>query len=154
MVDQLMPMIAPLKGLVLRIGWDSSKIVPNLTVPILYLAGKRDELVPHNHMKDLFRFSTKSRLPKFHVIEQGTHNETWLKGGQAYWDTIKLFMLEALNANTGIAPQQMESTTTSSFKETIDSGSSSIPIMPGGLMGIARESLSNAAGETTGKKEL
>jgi hypothetical protein len=153
MVDSLMPMIAPFKGLVLRIGWDSSKIVPDLKVPILYLAGKKDELVPHNHMKDLFRFSTKSRLPKFHAIEKGTHNETWLKGGQAYWDSIKLFMSEALNA-----PQQMESTTTSSFKETIDSdsGSSSIPIMPGGLMGIAREALheSNAASETTGKKEL
>lgn len=144
-----MPMIAPLKSLVLRIGWDSSKIVPNLSVPIMYLAGKMDELVPHSHMKDLFRFSTKSRHPRFHIVERGTHNETWLKGGQAYWDAIKLFMSEALN----VTPHQMGTTETS---QQIDSESSAIPIMPGGLMGIARESLreTNTPNEETGKKEL
>lgn len=50
MVDHLMPLIAPLKYLVLRIKWDSLPIVSKLHVPVLYLAGARDELVPHHHM--------------------------------------------------------------------------------------------------------
>eukprot|EP00980_Cylindrotheca_fusiformis_P014795 scaffold4026_cov117-Cylindrotheca_fusiformis.AAC.30 len=152
MVDQLMPMIAPLKGLVLRIGWDSSKIVPNLNAPILYLAGKRDELVPHSHMKELFRLSTKSRLPRFHIIERGTHNESWLKGGQAYWDAIKMFMSEALNST----PQRMGTAETLSSRQKTDSASSSIPIMPGGLMGIAKEKLreKTSTDGLGGKKEL
>lgn len=45
MVDTLMPYVAPFKALILRIGWRSDRIVPHLTVPVLYLAGARDELV-------------------------------------------------------------------------------------------------------------
>ena len=45
MVDTLMPYVAPFKALILRIGWRSEEIVPHLTVPVLYLAGARDELV-------------------------------------------------------------------------------------------------------------
>ena len=51
MVDHLMPLVAPLKCLILRIKWDSLPIVAKLTMPILFLAGAKDELVPHPHMQ-------------------------------------------------------------------------------------------------------
>jgi pimeloyl-ACP methyl ester carboxylesterase len=57
MVDQLMPMIAPLKFLVLRMDWSNEKIAPMITTPVLYLAGDRDELVPHDHMHHLYNLS-------------------------------------------------------------------------------------------------
>ena len=96
------------------------------------------------------RLTTKSRLSKIHVVKRGTHNETWLKGGQAYWDAIKKFMVEALNNDRG-------SFTTigaeSSSTVEADSGSS-IPIMPSGLMGIARESMRDSTEEhLSGKKK-
>ncbi|CAJ1935401.1 unnamed protein product [Cylindrotheca closterium] len=154
MVDQLMPMIAPLKSLVLRIGWNSCDIVPKLTLPVLYLAGRRDELVPHSHMLDLFKATTKSRLPKIHIIKRGTHNETWLKGGQAYWDAIKSFMAEAQNAPGSIVTSISSKTESSPVIPVGTDSDSSIPIMPSGLMGLARESMRDINEEqASGKKK-
>lgn len=144
MVDHLMPFLAPFKFLVLRIGWNSAQIVPKLNVPILYLAGLRDELVPHSHMLDLFN---ASKLGKLHVIPNGTHNETWVKGGPRYWDAIKAFMAEAMNK---APPLTVASTNTESV-------ANSIPIMPTGLMGITREAVRESSAvldQTAGKKEL
>ncbi len=50
MVDHLMPFLSPLKFLILRIKWDSLPIVSKLWLPVLYIAGAKDELVPHHHM--------------------------------------------------------------------------------------------------------
>jgi pimeloyl-ACP methyl ester carboxylesterase len=54
MVDRVMPIVAPLKGLVLRIGWDSKKIVGKLDVPVLFISGRSDELVPVEQMDELY----------------------------------------------------------------------------------------------------
>ena len=64
MVDTLMPYVAPFKALILRIGWKSELIVPHLTAPVLYLAGARDELVPHSHMLELYKKTKQSKLLK------------------------------------------------------------------------------------------
>jgi fermentation-respiration switch protein FrsA (DUF1100 family) len=93
MVDQLMPMIAPLKFLVLRMDWNSEWIAPTLQTPILYLAGEKDELVPHSQMRDLYRKSKQRSLyAKMHIIRGGTHNESWVQGGREYFQSIKSFM--------------------------------------------------------------
>jgi abhydrolase domain-containing protein 13 len=96
MVDTLMPYVAPFKWLILRIGWRSDAIVPHLTVPVMYLAGAKDELVPHSHMLDLFHKSKSSGYVKIHIIENGTHNESWLHGGTEYWAQQKDFMQRAV----------------------------------------------------------
>jgi len=152
MVDQLMPLIAPLKSLVLRIGWNSGDIVPHLTLPVLYLAGQKDELVPHSQMLELLKTTTKSRLPKIHIVKRGTHNETWLKGGQAYWDAIKQFLAEA-QEGAGSAPVSSQPESSTWLGTDSDSA---IPIMPSGLMGIAMESIRDSDGEQAPdkKKEL
>lgn len=94
MVDHLMPMLAPLKALVLRIGWNSLKIVPKLKIPVLYLAGRRDQLVPHDHMLCLYRSTTAWKT--IHIVADGTHNETWMQGGQEYWDAMLGFITQAV----------------------------------------------------------
>lgn len=33
-----------------------------------------------------------------HVVEDGTHNETWMQGGRDYWRAFKSFLIEALAA--------------------------------------------------------
>lgn len=40
MVDVLMPFISPLKGLVLRIKWDSDAKIGQLEQPILFVSGR------------------------------------------------------------------------------------------------------------------
>lgn len=98
MVDHLMPYVAPLKALILRIGWNSGKIAPTLRIPTLFLAGARDTLVPHSHMLDLFERMVTSKvgndLVRIHIVEDGTHNETWMQGGREYWLAIQRFIEE------------------------------------------------------------
>ena len=182
-----MPFLAPFKPLVLRMHWDSEKIAKTLHTPILYLSGSSDELVPHSHMKALFRISKQSSaLARMHIIKHGKHNESWLQGGQSYWDQMGAFIRDtrdfnwsrigsnnhsttqsrtfksmetesttALTCDDGTDRDSMapissstHSTTTSSVavgmggsvdKVDSDTRLSSIPIMPGNLMGIARE---------------
>ena len=97
MIEILFPLLLSplLKGL-LRNKWDSTALAGKLTVPVLYISGDSDEIVPRSQMEDLFKRSKlSSRLPRFHSVEGGTHNETWLQGGKQYWLAIKKFMLDA-----------------------------------------------------------
>lgn len=167
MVDTLMPYIAPFKALILRIGWHSERIVPHLTVPVLYLAGARDELVPHNHMLDLYKNTKASRYLKMHIIENGTHNESWLQGGTDYWTEMKDFMQHAISTQSDIGggnlPTSMRTTEQApqpphtvekipSAQETI--GSPSIPLMPQRLVGMLSEAVTGKKdGQTPAKKE-
>lgn len=97
MVDALMPLVAKVKNLVLAIGWNSLEIVPSLECPILYLAGSDDEIVPHSHMLTLHKNTVKSSLNRLHVIQYGTHNESWTQGGETYWEAFASFLAGALS---------------------------------------------------------
>lgn len=95
MVDALMPAIAPFKFLVLTIDWNSEKIAPTIHTPILYLAGDKDELVPHSQMKTLYnksKMNGASVYASMHIIKNGTHNDSWVQGGRTYYNAIQSFM--------------------------------------------------------------
>ena len=93
MVDALLPFLSPVKSLLLKIHYDSSKIAPQLNVPILYLAGNEDEIVPHSQMVELYQSSLQSsKHAIMHVVNGGMHNDTWLRGGKAYWNAIRDFL--------------------------------------------------------------
>lgn len=130
MVDVLLPYIAPLKGLVLRIGWNSLQIAPTLkNLPTLYLAGARDELVPHAHMQQLYQTQRKHSVTpanvKIHVIPDGTHNESWLKGGKPYWDAFRSFL-------------NSQSSCSSTASDSFTGGeAASIPTMSSNLLDVA-----------------
>lgn len=114
MVDVLLPVLSPLKKLLLRIEWDNSRIASKLRkTPILYLAGENDEIVPHGQVKQLYEMSCKAHSdidgkdgtannvpkPRMHVIPGGTHNEAWMQGGQPYWDSMKQFLSETSSSS-------------------------------------------------------
>jgi abhydrolase domain-containing protein 13 len=95
MVDRLMPAVAWIKSLVLRISWDSTIIVPHLSLPMLFLAGSSDELVPPSQMSRLVELAAShSESVNLHVIEGGTHNECWIQGGEPYWKSMADFVAE------------------------------------------------------------
>lgn len=145
MVDHLMPFLTPIKALVLRIGWDSKPIVSNLNTPTLYLAGGMDELVPHQQMVELFRLQSakSSRLVRMHVVPEGTHNDTHMHGGQAYWDAMKTFVQAALayspeRGSTDLLPAEEQCAVTASNSVDTDPKKSAIPTMSSRFMDIVQ----------------
>jgi pimeloyl-ACP methyl ester carboxylesterase len=160
MVDQLMPLIAPLKFLVLRMDWGNDRIAPFLRTPVLYLAGDSDELVPHNHMTKLYEYSSKcSSYTKMHIIKGGTHNDSWMVGGSEYFEKMRSFisyiMLNESDHNfhgndstgsldcPGRVSTDSDSVEVNMGQEGMTSMNSmernSIPIMPRNFLGIAKE---------------
>lgn len=120
MVDHLMPFIAKFKSLILAIGWKSSAIVPTLSCPVLYLAGNRDELVPHSQMLKLHELTKRSALNRLHVINNGTHNDSYMKGGDMYWDAFKSFLAGAISiAKSTVIDHVDESHETSKVGDSI-----------------------------------
>lgn len=145
MVDQLMPFLTPIKALVLRIGWDSTKIVPGLEMPTLYMAGGRDELVPHEQMLELFTLQSakSSRLVRMHVVPEGTHNDTHMHGGQAYWDAMKAFVEAALShspeqGSTDLLPSDGKQCMVTQSNAVDTDKKSAIPTMSSRFMDIVQ----------------
>lgn len=60
LVDHLMPKVALFKSLILRNYWPSILRIPSITCPILFIAGVKDELIPHTHMLKLFEAAQSS----------------------------------------------------------------------------------------------
>ena len=155
MVDHLMPLVAPVKGLVLRIGWNSFQIAPTLRTPILYLAGNKDTLVPHSHMLELYKLSSTSSMARIHIVENGTHNETWMQGGRKYWERIARFFLE-VKASGNNRQSSMDDVSLGEIMATTsvkmgggDAATSSIPMMPTSLLDTAKEAIVSMTTATT-----
>ena len=175
MVDQLMPAIAPLKFLVLRMDWNSERIAPILKTPVLYLAGDIDELVPHSQMQDLYKKSLLGSVyAKMHIIRNGTHNDSWVQGGREYYKAINAFMSHViiqgdsllttakLNSVNGLSTSlsdtgsSMEVTLGGELSEVNEPIEGTIPIMPSNMIGMAKEasiSFSTNAGSASNKKK-
>jgi pimeloyl-ACP methyl ester carboxylesterase len=152
MVDHLLPyVISPIKYLILRMYWDSGTIVRHLhTTPALFIAGAQDTLVPHVHMLHLYgrmkssvqsasvssssssssSIATKvnTDLVRLHIVKDGTHNDTWMKGGREYWTTISRFMNDALfvldNSNSGSSSSSSSSSSSDGNSASSSAGSS------------------------------
>jgi abhydrolase domain-containing protein 13 len=53
LVDHLMPKVAVFKSLILRNYWPSIARINEIRCSILFIAGLKDELIPHAHMLKL-----------------------------------------------------------------------------------------------------
>jgi fermentation-respiration switch protein FrsA (DUF1100 family) len=99
MVDALMPFLSCVKPLVLRMDWNSELAIQKLKQPILFIAGLQDELVPHFHMERLRALATSSQRAVWYAVPGGTHNDSWLRGGDKYFSELRQF-LDALGGDT------------------------------------------------------
>lgn len=165
-VDKLLPWVAPLKSLVLRIGWDSETIAPKITLPVLYLAGDTDEIVPFFHMKELYKLSSKSSIySKMHTIRGGTHNDSWIVGGKEYYIQMRTFLSHVVSENGDNCRRPSSDWSEVSVDEKAiheehsiaigmgeaekSIGISSIPVMPTNLVSMAKAT----AGRRTDSRE-
>ncbi len=73
--------------------YDSLALIGNVRCPILFVHGEHDEIIPLEMARRLF---TAAREPKaFEVIPGAGHNDTYVVGGQAYFETLARFVREA-----------------------------------------------------------
>lgn len=79
-----------LKDKLLRLRWETEKKIPEIDVPILLLSGLQDEIIPASQMTEL-RDCCRTK-PMFVTFPDGTHNDTWVKGGSSYLQAWRDFV--------------------------------------------------------------
>eukprot|EP00485_Elphidium_margaritaceum_P000800 CAMPEP_0202688636 /NCGR_PEP_ID=MMETSP1385-20130828/4124_1 /ASSEMBLY_ACC=CAM_ASM_000861 /TAXON_ID=933848 /ORGANISM="Elphidium margaritaceum" /LENGTH=308 /DNA_ID=CAMNT_0049343655 /DNA_START=158 /DNA_END=1084 /DNA_ORIENTATION=- len=94
MVGKVFPFLdfAWIKKYMLRIHWRSIELIPSISSNLLFLACDHDEIVPHQQMVTLYEAAQQANTKQMFVIEGGTHNDGWMKGGDAYWQKIREFV--------------------------------------------------------------
>jgi len=81
MVDHVYFFIKPFKKYMLKIKWDTDKIIPELHMPIFLITGSKDELVPSWQTQKLYDLAIHAPIKDQYIIENGTHNDSWFVGG-------------------------------------------------------------------------
>lgn len=76
-----------IKPLTLFIGWRSCDHIPKISVPILFLSGREDELVPAAHMDRLYSLATRCSEKRLQKFPDGQHNNLCTK--PLYFTTVK-----------------------------------------------------------------
>lgn len=77
MIDVVLPPLRFVKFLN-RNPWGSVSTIGNLELPMLFISGLCDELVPPHHVKTLYDSAQKSRIRRLHTVPDGTHNDTYV----------------------------------------------------------------------------
>jgi hypothetical protein len=102
LLDTIFPIFAFkfVKSHLLRLKWDSINAISSIQTPILLLAGERDEIVPHDHMKRLHQAIRKARFSLMVVFPDGTHNDTWLTKDPRYWSSQRDFIKKCISESS------------------------------------------------------
>ena len=78
------------KPIVLWIDWHNMTKVPKITAPMLFLSSAKDELIPPEHMANLYAAATSSTSKQFVSFPDAGHNDTYQRDG--YFEHIARFM--------------------------------------------------------------
>lgn len=92
LIPHVLPPVRPFAFLC-REYWNTGEMITRLNprVPILFLSGRQDELVPPSHMDTLYSRSVAEHKT-FKSFPDGTHNDTCVK--PTYFDAISAFLLQ------------------------------------------------------------
>ncbi|KAF9973298.1 hypothetical protein BGZ73_003469 [Actinomortierella ambigua] len=90
LIPHVLPVISKLSFLCHQI-WNSERMIQNIArLPVLFLSGRSDELVPPKHMDGLRLNLDTTGEVVWKEFPEGTHNDTCLKPG--YFEAIKAFI--------------------------------------------------------------
>lgn len=106
LIPSVIPIFRPLSFLVTQV-WDSEKTILSINdvnpdVPILFLAGARDDVVPPKHFRKLYDDCLCKRK-LFRILPDGAHNNTVLQPN--YWDYVYQFILTLVEPIEGEAKE-------------------------------------------------
>jgi pimeloyl-ACP methyl ester carboxylesterase len=73
-----------------RTRYDNLAKASRLSVPLLVLHGERDEIVPLSQGRRVFEAAPGPK--RFFAIPHAGHNDTYLVGGDAYWEVVRDFL--------------------------------------------------------------
>lgn len=76
--------------------WRTKDIIGEVRTPILFISGLRDELVPPAHMASLHANALACPYKEWYEVADGTHNDTFMRDGQNYYQRIRAFMQSRL----------------------------------------------------------
>lgn len=93
-IPKLAPSVIPYTSWITRFlteRWESDRLIDkiNADLPVLFMAGARDELIPPAMFRKLHDLCTSSKKT-FNLYTRGTHNDTVLQPG--YWKDIEAFL--------------------------------------------------------------
>ncbi|MGH7817011.1 MAG: alpha/beta hydrolase [Candidatus Binatia bacterium] len=77
-------------GALLQTRYDVVEKVGKIKVPLLVLHGDRDDVVPYEQGKKVFAAAGEPK--EFYTIGGATHNDTYLVGGDAYFQRLRSFV--------------------------------------------------------------
>jgi len=77
-------------GSLLRTKYDSLSKIREIRVPLLILHGDRDDVVPYEQGRRLFDAANEPKT--FYRIRGARHNDTYIVGGQPYFDAWARFL--------------------------------------------------------------
>jgi fermentation-respiration switch protein FrsA (DUF1100 family) len=72
--------------------YDSLSRIRDVHAPVMVLHGDRDEIVPIDMGRELFEAANPPK--RFHIIAGAGHNDTYLVGGQGYYDALASFVAD------------------------------------------------------------
>lgn len=99
MVDHFFPIISFFKKFIVRIYWPSIDRIKTIRVPILFIVGSSDDIIPPSQTDQLFETAYSSIFKHKYIVQGGSHNDTWIKGGKDYMFAIKDFFDKAYEYN-------------------------------------------------------
>jgi len=89
MIDKVIPFLRFAKPLVSN-PWNSSSAIQKVTVPILFIVGMKDNLVPPSMSDTLHDLATASRYRKMIKFTNGSHMDTYLL--DSYYPRLASFL--------------------------------------------------------------
>lgn len=82
----------PLARYLVAYRFDSLAKIGQVGAPLLLLHGNRDEIVPYAMATRLLEAAASASWKRLHTVEGGAHNDTWVLGGEAYWEAWSEFL--------------------------------------------------------------
>jgi fermentation-respiration switch protein FrsA (DUF1100 family) len=82
----------PLARRLVAYRFDSEERLASITTPLLVVHGDRDEMIPLAMGRRLH--AAAGGPAELLVVAGGTHNDTWIRGGEAYWACLRAFLNE------------------------------------------------------------
>ena len=77
-------------GVFIRTRFDNGERILAIAAPKLFLVAERDEVVPPEQGRRLFELAPPPKT--LYVIPDARHNDTYVVGGEPYWEAVGAFL--------------------------------------------------------------